>query len=659
MSIQEYIDNKRKIQSAILSFIDDDDDNEEETEIQYNEISTLLTVPTIHKDKEELKQIILIISNISDNHHRTANFFDKIGRIIEIIKEDLKSNFTNKELFTFFKNNKRTLLLLVEKNIITITNELFKKNFLLDIYDESKIEDIKKYFSPELGNFKKLGFPESIDKFLEYRDKGQNESYICEVIRQDAVVEFISHVNMGNISLSSEIKESIFETNSIFLNKRPLLIEYATFYGSIQIFQYIKMNKPNILNGDLWIYAIHSNKAEMIHALEENKIFPIDRTYEACLIESIKCHHNEIANYIRDSLFDRSKWNEKEYDEDDEDEDELGIYKSPVLYHNFEFMPDDFEGIFGLIFYLMQNKYSSLVKLLKDQTQFFFDINDYSVKYRNERFFVSFIVQKKSALKEFMITLYDVKDNVNELSRMMMCRYPPILSIKGFSSVGPNNEKNDSILTDYYEMTLSDYINQKKKGNYTKTNDYIIILGITIGLRYLHKIGIIHEVLYPGSILLDENLYPIIQKVEISKKLFITYLNQNNHIIHPSCYYVSPEQINGTRCQASNVFTYSHILYNLITLQDCYRKCPIYKVYNDIINGYRPDLQFINNKSITEFLEKCWCPDPKERLTFDQILDIITQEEFYAYFEPLDRQKVVEYLNKYGNEFDEIKNKFE
>ena len=69
------------------------------------------------------------------------------------------------------------------------------------------------------------------------------------------------------------------------------------------------MNKPDILNGDLWIYAIHSNKAEMIHALEENKILPKDLTYEKCVVESIKCHHNKIANYIRDSLFDKSKDN--------------------------------------------------------------------------------------------------------------------------------------------------------------------------------------------------------------------------------------------------------------------------------------------------------------------------------------------------------------
>ena len=158
------------------------------------------------------------------------------------------------------------------------------------------------------------------------------------------------------------------------------------------------MNKPDILNGDLWIYAIHSKKAEMIRALEDNGIVPKDRTYESCLIESIKCHHNEISNYIRDFLFDKSKSNENRNNE------KFELNKSPVLYHNFEFIPDDFESIFKLIFHLKQNEYSSLVKLVNDQTQFFFDTNDYIAINPAKRICMKYLVQQKSTKKKFMIT---------------------------------------------------------------------------------------------------------------------------------------------------------------------------------------------------------------------------------------------------------------
>lgn len=47
-------------------------------------------------------------------------------------------------------------------------------------------------------------------------------------------------------------------------------------------------------------FGVHSNNAEMIHLIEEyTKPTEID-IYKECYKESIKCHHNEIANYIKE-----------------------------------------------------------------------------------------------------------------------------------------------------------------------------------------------------------------------------------------------------------------------------------------------------------------------------------------------------------------------
>ena len=51
--------------------------------------------------------------------------------------------------------------------------------------------------------------------------------------------------------------------------KKITLIEYAAFFGSIQIFNYLKLNKIS-LTPSLWKYAIHGNNAEIIQILEEN-----------------------------------------------------------------------------------------------------------------------------------------------------------------------------------------------------------------------------------------------------------------------------------------------------------------------------------------------------------------------------------------------------
>lgn len=97
------------------------------------------------------------------------------------------------------------------------------------------------------------------------------------------------------------MNHSIFETNPLLIQKRSKIIEYAAFFGSIQIFQYLLMNNVE-LTPSLWLYEIHGRNPEIIHLLEENHVEPYDKTYTEYFKESIKCHHNEIAKYIEINL---------------------------------------------------------------------------------------------------------------------------------------------------------------------------------------------------------------------------------------------------------------------------------------------------------------------------------------------------------------------
>ena len=56
-------------------------------------------------------------------------------------------------------------------------------------------------------------------------------------------------------------------------DKSVNLIEYASFFGSIQIFKYLYLNgcKSNISqNSSIMVYAIHGCNEEIIHILEKN-----------------------------------------------------------------------------------------------------------------------------------------------------------------------------------------------------------------------------------------------------------------------------------------------------------------------------------------------------------------------------------------------------
>ena len=163
------------------------------------------------------------------------------------------------------------------------------------------------------------------DIFDEKRNIGENDSYLCKLIHDDSIDEFITFFNRQSLKSSSKIKPSIFETNSFLLNKRKItLIEYAAFFGSTQIFKYLQLNYAP-LDKNIWLYAIHSNNGDLIHMLEELGIKP---QYEECLKESIKCHHNNIANHIFDM-----------YKDDDQDDDNMIEYA--IKNYNYSLIPDD------------------------------------------------------------------------------------------------------------------------------------------------------------------------------------------------------------------------------------------------------------------------------------------------------------------------------
>ena len=122
---------------------------------------------------------------------------------------------------------------------------------------------------------------------------------IRQLIRNDDVVQFIKYINQNNYSLNSQINNSIFETNSFLSDKKPTLIEYSAFYGSIQIYKFLIMNQVQMTDS-LCFYAIHGLNPELFHMIEENNEIKI--SYEKCLMESIMCHHNEFAKYFIDNF---------------------------------------------------------------------------------------------------------------------------------------------------------------------------------------------------------------------------------------------------------------------------------------------------------------------------------------------------------------------
>lgn len=153
------------------------------------------------EDREKLKKVLQLITKIANNHHRDENLFKNIFNIIQNYTETIIESFSNYEIFDIFKSNKLILLFLFSNKTI----------FVDDKINEIIISKIEKngnrycyFFYPEIKDFNDeeimKGIEEELlsidinifDNFNEKRQKGENESYICSLIRQDSIQEFVS-----------------------------------------------------------------------------------------------------------------------------------------------------------------------------------------------------------------------------------------------------------------------------------------------------------------------------------------------------------------------------------------------------------------------------------------------------------------------------------
>ncbi|KAK8835963.1 hypothetical protein M9Y10_040160 [Tritrichomonas musculus] len=332
--------------------------------------------------------MLFLISFLSNYHRRSSHFYYIIDQILLIFKDDFKKHLSNSEIFNIFYANKRLILFLLKNQILHLDPKFARVS---DFQIDAKFPH---YFFNELGSFfeeyLKREIEEELKKinqdsqdFQANRELGENETYLCQLIRNDLLDEFITYAHKINLPLKSKIKTSIFETNLFLIKNEPTIIEYAAFFGSIQIFNFLRLSGVE-LNSNLWLFAIHGD-GEIIHLLEENSIKPPDNSYEKCFIESIKCHHNEMARYFLNNYLDQNIINEDE-----------SVLSQIIASYNYEFFPDDFSneisfftfcrmGNFTFAEYMLNTKSFDVDKKNKMHTDFDFVLSPFVVAIRNNQ----------------------------------------------------------------------------------------------------------------------------------------------------------------------------------------------------------------------------------------------------------------------------------
>ena len=357
VKLHSFIEKMKEIQKNLLNFLEDDEMSEKKDQ----KFIEFLNQHQIDDDK--FKSFLLLILNISNNHNRNQFFFTKIFLILRIYKSKIKQLYSNNDILDLFKSNKQILLFLIQEQII-IFNESIACNLPRG---ERWICEYEDYFCPEVNKFNKdIDLPNDLNEFEEKRKIGENDAYICKLIRNDNITDFIIFINQNGIQLDLLIKSTFLETNSFLLKNDARLIEYSAFFGSFQIFNYLYLNGIK-LTPSLWLYAVHGMNPEIICFLEEHKVdFPIKENIEEeeqnsisnleCIKESIKCHHNDIAKYILSLMMN-----------DDQNEYDNAIAEYGFQYYNYEFISYALDNFSILDFAFKYDNLTILQFLLEDE----------------------------------------------------------------------------------------------------------------------------------------------------------------------------------------------------------------------------------------------------------------------------------------------------
>jgi serine/threonine protein kinase len=153
-----------------------------------------------------------------------------------------------------------------------------------------------------------------------------------------------------------------------------------------------------------------------------------------------------------------------------------------------------------------------------------------------------------------------------------------------------------------------------KRENITK-----MIVGVVLGMRYLHSQDIFHGDLKPGNLLIDED-----NLIRISD-FWISRIEEcgARPVGIGSRSYVSPEILNFEfSTKKSDVFAFGMLLYDMVTGKTAFpRDLGPMRFVGMQVKGYRPLIPDSVSLDVGKLIEGCWNEEPEKRPTFDEVYE--------------------------------------
>lgn len=183
------------------------------------------------------------------------------------------------------------------------------------------------------------------------------------------------------------------------------------------------------------------------------------------------------------------------------------------------------------------------------------------------------------------------------------------------------------------KILLSDLFKECKDSgfdHFTSSQRYIVALGVAYGLYFLHAKKFVHKNLRPSKIWLDDKYHPYISLLDFNTE-------SDYDEIDTKATYIAPElkENRSNYSESSDVFAYSKIFYQLFTNKD---------PSNLDDDDYFADM----DSEMKKFIKRMET-DPKNRLSFKQIIDNLTSKQIKKEFHIENENEIIDYINIFNS----------
>jgi serine/threonine protein kinase len=177
--------------------------------------------------------------------------------------------------------------------------------------------------------------------------------------------------------------------------------------------------------------------------------------------------------------------------------------------------------------------------------------------------------------------------------------------------------------------SVEDALKRIEEGNtpsfWTHANITTMIIGLVLGMKYLHSCDVIHRDLKPANLLIDDRI-----RIRICDFGAAKFEGLSTRLAIGTPAYIAPEIMDGAvPTKKVDVFSFGLIVCELLVGKSVFpNNAPSMQIVKLHFQKYRPEIPDWISRPVGKLIQECWSEDPEIRPSFEKIWDVLEGVRF-------------------------------